>query len=117
MLKSCFVIYSLLNVEINKVLANIYLQQGNILAVLAISTYLCQKSPAMEILKIEILNPKAKVILNGLVELKLISIKKERKKSEMKSLLAKLRQYPETPTSQEVVNEVEAVRKARYAKK
>lgn len=71
----------------------------------------------MEIMKIEILNPKAKAILKSLADLKLISIKRERKKSEMKALLSKIRQYPElTPSADEVVREVEAVRKSRYGK-
>jgi hypothetical protein len=71
----------------------------------------------MEILKIEILNPKAKAILKSLADLKLISIKRERNKSEMKALLSKIRQYPDLkPSAEDVVNEVEAVRKSRYGK-
>ena len=71
----------------------------------------------MEILKIEILNPKAKAILKSLADLKLISIKRERNKSEMKALLSKIRQYPDLkPSAEDVVNEVEAVRKSRHGK-
>ena len=71
----------------------------------------------MEIIRIEILNPKAIAILKSLADLKLISIKRERKKSEMKALLSKIRQYPElAPSADEVVSEVEDVRKRRYGK-
>ena len=71
----------------------------------------------MEIMKIEILNPKAKAILKSLADLKLISIKRERKKSEIKALLSKIRQYPDlAPSTEDVVNEVEDVRKSRYGK-
>jgi hypothetical protein len=71
----------------------------------------------MEILKIEILNPKAKAILKSLADLKLISIKRERKKSEMKALLSKIRQYPDlVPSADDIAGEVEAVRKTRYGK-
>jgi hypothetical protein len=71
----------------------------------------------MEILKIEILNPKAKAILKSLADLKLISIKKEKKKSEIKSLLLKTRQYPDlVPSADDILREVETVRKSRYGK-
>lgn len=71
----------------------------------------------MEILKIEILNPEAKTILKSLADLKLISIKRERKKSDMKALLSKIRQYPDlAPSAEDVVNEVEDVRKTRHGK-
>jgi hypothetical protein len=71
----------------------------------------------MEILKIEILNPKAKAILKSLADLKLINIKRERKKPEIKALLSKIRQYPDLKlTTEDIVNEVEAVRKSRHGK-
>jgi len=71
----------------------------------------------MEILKIEILNPKAKAILKSLADLKLISIKRERRKSEIEALLSKIRQYPDlAPSAEDVVSEVEDVRKSRYGK-
>ena len=71
----------------------------------------------MEVFRIEILNPKAKAILKSLAELKLISMKKERKKAEMKSVLSNLRKYPElAPSDEDIVNEVEAVRKTRHGK-
>jgi hypothetical protein len=69
----------------------------------------------MEIIKIEILNPKAKAILKSLADLKLISIKKARKNSEIKALLSKLRQYPDlVPSAEDIANEVDAIRKTRY---
>lgn len=69
----------------------------------------------MEILKIEILNPKAKAILKNLADLKLISIKKERKKSEIRAILSKLRQYPDlVPSADDIASEVDAIRKTRY---
>lgn len=69
----------------------------------------------MEILKIEILNPKAKSILKGLADLKLINIKRENKKSDFKSLLDKLRDHAESaPGIDDVAKEVELVRKQRY---
>lgn len=71
----------------------------------------------MEIIKIEILNPKAKSILKSLADLKLITIKKERNKAEFKSLLSKLRQYPDiVPSDDDIAAEVDLVRKARYGK-
>ncbi len=71
----------------------------------------------MEVFRIEILNPKAKAILKSLADLKLINMKKERQKKEIKSVLSKLRKYPElAPSEEDIVNEVEAVRKSRHAK-
>jgi len=70
----------------------------------------------MEILQIEILNPKAKSILKNLADLKLITIKKEKKQSEFITLLEKLRaNSEEAPTDEEITAEVEAVRSKRYA--
>lgn len=78
--------------------------------------YLCKNS-FMETLRIEILNPKAKAILKNLADLKLISIKRERKKAEIKNLLKKLRQYPDiVPSVEDIANEVETARKIRYGK-
>ena len=71
----------------------------------------------METVRIDILNPKAKSILKDLADLNLIRIKKEKVKSEFKELLEKLRISDETaPTLEEITEEVEAVRKARYEK-
>jgi hypothetical protein len=70
----------------------------------------------METLQIEILNPKAKGILKSLADLKLISIKKEKKQSELITLLEKLRANSQTaPSFEEITAEVEAVRSKRYA--
>jgi len=69
----------------------------------------------METLKIDILNPKAKSLLKNLADLKLIRIKKDKTRSELKYLLDKLRKNADNaPTFEEITKEVEAVRKARY---
>jgi len=70
----------------------------------------------MEILKIEILNPKVKSILKNLADLKLINIKRARTKSDISKLLSKLRQYPDVPVEGDIAAEVDCVRKARYGK-
>ena len=71
----------------------------------------------METLKIDILNPKAKSLLQNLADLKLIRIKKDKVKSEFKEFLDKLRmKSAEAPSLDEITKEVEAVRKARYEK-
>jgi len=70
----------------------------------------------METLQIEILNPKAKSILKNLADLKLITIRKEKKQSEFITLLEKLRtNSEEAPSYEEITAEVEAVRSKRYA--
>jgi len=70
----------------------------------------------METIKIELLNPKAKSILDGLADLKLISIKKEEKQSDFMKLLNDLRQNSDTALSlEEITSEVESVRRERYA--
>ena len=64
----------------------------------------------METLRLDILNPKAKAILNDLADLDLIRIKSNR--VELKELLAKLRTNADGEISEdEIQNEVEAVRK------
>jgi hypothetical protein len=69
----------------------------------------------METISIEILNPKAKRLLQDLADLKLITIKS---KSTLKELLEKLRQdSDQAPSLDEITAEVEQVRKARNAKK
>ena len=71
----------------------------------------------METFRIDIINHKAKSILNDLADLELIRIKKEEGKSEFKELLDKLRvNSDEAPSINEITAEVEAVRKARYEK-
>jgi trehalose-6-phosphate synthase len=70
----------------------------------------------METIRIEILNPKAKSILDGLADLKLISIKKEHKQSDFMSLLNDLRRNSDkAPSLEEITLEVESVRSDRYA--
>jgi hypothetical protein len=71
----------------------------------------------METIRIDILNPKAKSIINNLADLELIRIKKEIVMPEFNELLAKLRiNSDSTPAIEEITAEVEAVRKTRYAK-
>jgi hypothetical protein len=66
----------------------------------------------MEAISIEIINPKAKLLLQNLAEMNLISIKKEATLSEM---LVKLRQNEAiAPSLEEITEEVEIVRQARY---
>ena len=72
----------------------------------------------METLRVEILNPKAKILLKGLADLKLINIKtpKTPEKNFVK-LLKRLRSKAETaPSLEEITKEVEFVRQKRYAK-
>ena len=69
----------------------------------------------METIRVEILNPKAKNILKGLADLNLISIRKERKKSDLSEILKCLRKNSdESPSLEEITAEVEAVRRKRY---
>jgi len=69
----------------------------------------------MESLRIDIVNPKAKSILKNLADLDLIRIKKEEIRSEFIMLLDKLRiSSDNTPSLDDITNEVEDVRKARY---
>lgn len=69
----------------------------------------------METISIEILNPKAKRLLNDLAKLNLIAI---RNKPVLKDLLESLRKNEEEiPSLEEITEEVEKVRAKRYAKK
>jgi len=71
----------------------------------------------METIRIDIINPKAKSLLKGLADLNLIKINKENKKSDFSTLLKKLRTKSKSEISlDEITNEVEEVRKARYEK-
>lgn len=71
----------------------------------------------MDLLRIEILNPKANRLLEDLADLKLISIKKENS-TNFNKFLSKLRTKSKGKISLETITEeVEAVRKKRYAKK
>jgi len=73
----------------------------------------------MEYIEIEIVNPKAKKLIDDLVSLNLIRIKdKTDDKKEFKALLKKFRSVKgEKPNLAEITKEVEAVRKKRYATK
>ena len=69
----------------------------------------------MESLVIDILNPKAKRLLQNLADLNLIRIKKKKDKTEFNRLLDKLRENAEgAPSLDEITKEVESVRKSRY---
>lgn len=69
----------------------------------------------METISIEILNPKARRLLNDLAELNLIAIKNT---PSFKGLLEGLRKSEnDIPSIEEITKEVEQVRKRRYAKK
>ena len=71
----------------------------------------------METIRIDILNPIAKTLLNDLADLDLIRIKKENVNTELKDMLDGFRvNSDDTPSLDEITAEVEAVRKARYAK-
>jgi len=66
----------------------------------------------MESLSIEILNPKAKMLLKNLADLKLINIKS---KPTLRQHLAKLRRNEqEVPSLDEITKEVEFVRQQQY---
>ena len=71
----------------------------------------------METIQIDILNPKAKKLLKDLADLNLIKINKAKTKSDLSSLLKKLRANSDDEISlDEITNEVEQVRKLRYEK-
>jgi len=73
----------------------------------------------MEALRIEILNPKVKIILKRLADLDLIAISRvESPETELKNLLKKFRsKSKEAPTPDEITREIEVVRAERYARK
>ena len=71
----------------------------------------------MESLKVDIINPKAKSLLNSLADMNLIKISKEKSKNkdELKKILKKTRSKSDSaPSLDEITKEVETVRKARY---
>ena len=69
----------------------------------------------MEALNVQIINPKAKMLLFNLAEMNLIQIKAKPVLSEM---LAKLRRNEiEVPSPEEIAEEVESVRQKRYDEK
>lgn len=68
----------------------------------------------MDTLRIEILNPKAKQLLENLEALNLISIKKDNKK-QLKDIVKQLRSKNTSPLSlEEITKEVETVRARRH---
>lgn len=71
----------------------------------------------MEVLKIEILNPKALKLIKGMQELQLIKVSDE-PISSLKVYLKKMRRNAATaPSLDEITKIVEDVRAKRYAKK
>jgi hypothetical protein len=69
----------------------------------------------IETIRVDILNPKAKSLLKGLADLDLIRIIKDKVKPEFKELLKNLRSDSDNaPSLDEITEEVEEVRKARY---
>jgi len=77
------------------------------------------KLRTMETLRIEIVNPKAKRLLQDLADLNLISISKSLdSKTDFRKLLSKLRSDSDTAPSLDEINmEVENARALRYASK
>ena len=70
----------------------------------------------METIQIDILNPKAKKLLQNLADMNLIKIKRSRK-SDFSALLTKMRsKSTENLNLEDITKEVEAVRKSRYEK-
>ena len=70
----------------------------------------------MEILRIEILNPGVKKLLEDLASLNLIRLKgKDSSLTEFRDLIARLRaqEYPSLPSDQ-ITEAVEAIRQKRY---
>ena len=68
----------------------------------------------MKKLQVEILNPKARKLLDDLVQLNLIKIK-DNKGNDFSDLLKKLRTKGSNQlTPEEIINEVTLVRKSRY---
>ena len=71
----------------------------------------------METLRIEIVNKKAKKILQDLADLNLINIQDKDPMKSFQNLLNRLRTQKTTPSLQEITREVELVRGKRYGKK
>jgi hypothetical protein len=76
--------------------------------------YLCDdKMIDMENLKIKILNPKAKKLLEDMADLKLIAIN-DQTQNDFFEIVKKLRKKKAKITLQEITEEVEKVRSKRY---
>lgn len=71
----------------------------------------------METLRIQIVNKKAKKILQDLADLNLINIQDQDPLKSFQSLLNRLRNHKGVPLLSEITKEVELVREKRYAKK
>lgn len=70
----------------------------------------------MELIRVEIINPKAKKLLQDLADLNLIKIRKS-DQPDFSALLTKLRsKSTEDISLEEISKEVENVRKSRYEK-
>jgi len=69
----------------------------------------------MEALNVEIINPKAKLLLLNLAEMNLIRIEPKPSLSEV--LLKLRRNESEAPTLEEITEEVELIRQKRYEAK
>ena len=71
----------------------------------------------METIRIEILNPKAKKLINDLADLKLINIKRSKVKSEFRDLLVEMRKNSDSaPSLEEIQKEVDKVREEKHVK-
>ena len=69
----------------------------------------------MESIRIEILNPKVKKILQNLADLELIRMQEKDNISSLKELFSRLRSnYKNTPSMDEITAEVEEERARRY---
>jgi hypothetical protein len=69
----------------------------------------------METLMIDIINPKAKILLNDLADLNLIRISEQNSKKQLQEVLAELRKKSnDLPDLDEISREVDNVRAARY---
>ena len=72
----------------------------------------------MKTLTIEVLNPEGLKLLEQMEVHKLIAVKDsaEEARKELEAMLEKFRAIEPTPTEEEIVEEVEQVRKERYEK-
>lgn len=72
----------------------------------------------METLTIDILNPKARKLLEDMEDMELITIRQNEAVERLERLLGKIRNLPEpAPTYEEITKEVEMVRQKRYEQK
>lgn len=72
----------------------------------------------MDTYQVEIVDPRAKTLLDDLANMNLITFQPLEPKKLFKTLLNKMRSAgDDTPTLEEITKEVEAVRSDRYARK